>query len=89
MIDESLKTIVFGEEKTIISGTAFEDIAKEYQSKFEYPIVVAKEKGIYKELSEPIDGNAEIEFFDFTSAEGNRIYLNGLIYLLIYIRYII
>lgn len=84
MIDESLKTIVFGEEKTIMSGTTFEDIAKEFQSKFEYPIVVAKEKGIYKELSEPIAGNSEIEFFDFTSSEGNRIYLNGLVYLLIY-----
>ena len=84
MIDENLKIKVFGEEKTIVSGTTFEDIAKEYQSKFEYPIVVAKEKGIYKELSEIVEGNSEIEFFDYSSGEGNRIYLNGLIYLLIY-----
>jgi len=84
MIDETLKTILFGEDITIISGTTFEDIAKEYQSNFKYPIVVAKEKGIYKELSEVIEGNSEIEFFDFTSGQGNRIYLNGLIYLLIY-----
>lgn len=84
MIDASLKVTIFGEEKKIMAGTTFEDIAKEYQSKFNYPIVVAKEKGIYKELSEVIEGNSEIEFIDFSDREGNRIYLNGLVYLLIY-----
>ena len=67
-----------------MAGTTFEDIAKEYQSKFKYPIVVAKEKGIYKELYELVEGNSEIEFYDCSDCEGNRIYLNGLIYLLIY-----
>ncbi len=84
MIDEGIKAIVFGEEKTFARGTTFEDIIKEYKEKFEFPIVVAKEKGIYKELSELIEGGSEIEFFDLMSGEGNRIYLNGLIYLLIY-----
>lgn len=84
MIDEGIKAIVFGEEKTFARGTTFEDIIKEYKDKFEIPIVVAKEKGIYKELSELVEGGSEIEFFDLMSGEGNRIYLNGLIYLLIY-----
>ena len=84
MIDESLKITVCGEEKNVIAGTTFEDLAKEYQSKFQYPIVVAKEKGIYKELSEVIQGNSKIEFYDFSDCEGNRIYLNGLIYLVTY-----
>ncbi|MBE6151524.1 MAG: nucleoside kinase [Firmicutes bacterium] len=84
MIDEGIKAIVFGEEKTFARGTTFEDIIKEYKDKFEIPIVVAREKGIYKELSELVEGGSEIEFFDLMSGEGNRIYLNGLIYLLIY-----
>lgn len=84
MIDEGIKAIVFGEEKTFARGTTFEDIIKEYKDKFEFPIVVAREKGIYKELSELVEGGSEIEFFDLMSGEGNRIYLNGLIYLLIY-----
>ena len=84
MIDASLKVTIMGEEKKIMAGTTFEDIAKEYQPKFNHPIVVAKEKGIFKELSEVIEGNSEIEFFDCSDCEGNRIYLNGLVYLLIY-----
>lgn len=84
MIDEGIKAIVFGEEKTFARGTTFEDIIKEYKDKFEFPIVVARERGIYKELSELVEGGSEIEFFDLMSGEGNRIYLNGLIYLLIY-----
>lgn len=84
MIDESIKAIVFGEEKTFARGTTFEDVIKEYKDKFQFPIVVAREKGIYKELSELVEGGSELEFFDLMSGEGNRIYLNGLIYLLIY-----
>lgn len=84
MIDKSLKVTIMGEETKVMAGTTFEDIAKEYQSKFNYPIVVAKEKGIYKELYEIVEGNSEIEFYDCSDCEGNRIYLNGLIYLLIY-----
>ena len=84
MIDESIKATVFGEEKTFARGTTFEDVVKEYKDKFKFPIVVAKEKGIYKELSELVEGGSQIEFFDLMSGEGNRIYLNGLIYLLIY-----
>ena len=84
MIDESIKSTVFGEEKTFARGTTFEDVVKEYKDRFKFPIVVAKEKGIYKELSELVEGGSTIEFFDLMSGEGNRIYLNGLIYLLIY-----
>lgn len=84
MMDESIKAIVFGEEKTLARGTTFEDIIKEYRDKFEFPIVIAKEKGIYKELSELVEGDCEVEFFDLLSGEGNRVYLNGLIYLFIY-----
>ena len=84
MIGESLKVTILGEERTIANGTTFQDIVKEYQLKSEYPIVVAKEKGIYKELSSIIEGNSEIEFLDIMSGEGNRVYLNGLKYILIY-----
>ncbi len=84
MIDKNLKVTIFGEEKILTAGTTFEELAKLYQSRFDYPIIVAREKGMYKELSEVIEGNSEIDFFDFSNCEGNRIYLNGLIYLVTY-----
>jgi len=73
-----------GDERIISSGTTYEELAKDYQSKFKYPIVVALERGMYHELHEPITNCGEIMFCDWSNHEGNRIYLNGLIYLMIY-----
>lgn len=33
-----------GEEKEIPSGLTFADVAKDYQDKFKYPIILAKAK---------------------------------------------
>lgn len=65
-------------------GTTLETISKNYQQNFKYDIIVAKVDGIYKELTETVTKNCKIEFFDLTYRGANSIYLNGLVYLMIY-----
>ncbi len=84
MIENNQKITVCGEVKEITAGTTYEDLAKEFQSKFKFPILVAKQNSVFKELSAPVQPTGEVEFFDLLSGQGNRVYLNGLMYLTIY-----
>lgn len=65
-------------------GTTLETISKYYQKNFKYDIIVAKVDGIFKELTETVTKNCNIEFFDLMNRGANAIYLNGLVYLTIY-----
>ena len=84
MIENNQKITVCGEVKEITAGTTYEDLAKEFQSKFKFPILIAKQNSVFKELSAPVQPTGEVEFFDLLSGQGNRVYLNGLMYLTIY-----
>ena len=84
MIEEAFKVKVFDDEINISSGTTYDDLRKKYQNKYKLPVVIAKQNGSYHELNDEIKSDGEIEFFDVLSSYGNRIYLNGLIYLTIY-----
>jgi len=75
---------VNGNQVEVDYGISLETISKNYQSNFKYDIIIAKVDGIYKELTETITKNCEIEFFDLTNRGANAIYLNGLVYLTIY-----
>lgn len=86
MLDE-INAVVMGEECKIARKTLCSELAKKYQDKFKFQIIAAKEKHSIKSLSEEIHENDEIEFIDLTDVEGNRIYYNGLIYLLVYSAY--
>lgn len=65
-------------------GTTLEMISKNYQKDYKYEIIVAKVDGIYRELTDTITKECNIEFFDLTNRGANQIYLNGLVYLTIY-----
>ncbi len=84
MIEQKVKLQIMGEEIEVTSGTTFEELAKHYQDKFDYPIILAKEDYLYRNLSDKIETNAKISFYDMTSRDANRVYFNGLIYLTIY-----
>ena len=60
------------------------EIYKEYQSKYKYPIILAKVNGRLKELSAKLTDDSTIEFIDLTVKEGNRVHVNGLIFVLQY-----
>lgn len=73
---------VMGEVRKITSGLTYSDLANEYQEAFKYPIMLAKVGNIYKELSEYVGANEEIEFVDLKDSTANRVYVNALILLL-------
>ncbi len=68
----------------VSKGTKLIDIAQNYQDRFKNNIIIAKVNGKYKELQEPLIKDCTVEFEDLTTKGGNRVYLSGLIYLLIY-----
>ena len=81
---ENLKVKVKDETVEVGKGTTLLEVSKSYQKDFAYPIIIAKEDGVYKELSTTINKDSSVEFFDLKDRTANRIYLNGLIFLTIY-----
>lgn len=84
MFEQKLKLSVMGKETEVEIGTSFEELSKLYQDEFKYPIIMVKEDHLYRNLADTVDTEAEITFYDLTSRDANRVYLNGLIYLTIY-----
>ena len=64
--------------------TTLEEIAKDQQKHFKYPIVLAKVDNKLKELSTVAKDRTNITFLDLTSREGNRCHINGLVYIMLY-----
>jgi len=83
MID-NINVTVMGEPREVSKRTTYLELSRLYQNRFKNPIIVAKQNGHYKELTDKIELSGEINFFDYNEREANRIYLNGLVYLLIY-----
>ena len=61
-----------------------EEIAKDQQKHFKYPILIAKVDNRLKELSTVVKDKSNITFLDLTSREGNRCHINGLVYIMLY-----
>lgn len=81
---DSVKVEVNGNTIEVANGTSLEELSKLYQDEFKYEIIIAKVDGIYEELTTIIHKDCKIEFFDLTDKGANQVYLNGLIYLVIY-----
>lgn len=64
--------------------TTLQEISKEFQRDFAYPIVLANVNNTLKELTSTIKKDSIIEFLDLTSREGNRCHINCLTYVMIY-----
>lgn len=80
---ESVKILVMNEEREVSKGTTLLELSMNYQDSFKYPILLATINGFYHELTDKITEPCDIEFFDLTGRVGNRVYLNGLIYMTI------
>lgn len=81
---DSVKVCVNGNTIEVTDGTSLEELSKLYQDNFKYDIILAKVDGIYEELNETIHKDCTVEFLDLTDKGANQVYLNGLIYLVIY-----
>ena len=84
MINEIIELTVNGKKIETSKDISLYDLLKSTDIDSKLPIVLAKVDGKYKELSYTIKRPCEIEYVDISDREGNRAYLNGLIYLVIY-----
>lgn len=75
---------VFGETVKVHKDTTLYEVSRLYENRFEKPILLAKVNGRYRELSDKVRDNSEIEFVDLYDRFANRVYINGLIMLLNY-----
>ena len=64
-------------------GITLEEVSHDFEKDFKYPILLAKVNNRIRELTFALKEDAEIEFLDLTSREGNRCHISGLTYILI------
>ena len=77
--------IKVGKEKLkVTKGVTLSEIAEKYEHLFKHPILLAKINNQFKDLNYQIMDDSEIEFLDLSSIEGNRVHVNGLIFLLVF-----
>lgn len=81
---ETIKVNINGQTYNYSKDITISEIYKEHQSKYKYPIILAKVNGRLKELSAQLTDDSDIEFIDLTIKEGNRVHVNGLIFVLQY-----
>lgn len=81
---ETIKVNINGQVYNYSKDITINEIYKEHQSKYKYPIILAKVNGRLKELSSQLTDDSTIEFVDLTAKEGNRVHVNGLIFVLQY-----
>lgn len=81
---ETLEIKIKGHKYQISKGATLEEIANQFQKEYRYPIILAKVNNVLKELTYEISDQADIEFIDLTSKEGNRTHISGITYILIY-----
>lgn len=84
MIDEKVIIDISGKKIEVIKGTTLKELSKNYQDKYNLPIILAKVDGVYKELSVSIKRECKIEFLTLEDKEANRVYVNGLVFLTMY-----
>ncbi len=80
----TINITVNGKKNKINSGMTLEEISKDYEKDYKYPILIAKVNNRLRELTEVISEDSDIEFIDLTTKQGSRVYVSGLIYILLY-----
>lgn len=80
---ENIQITISNVPREVPKGITLEEIAKQEQEFFQYPIILAKVDGQIKELTSKVMESENIEFLDLTSREGNRAHVSGLTFLLI------
>ena len=79
-----VKVKINGEEKQFSKGSTFENIAKEYQSDFDAPILIAIENGKIRELAkEAKKDDAKISFLTMRDKIGYSTYVRSATFMLV------
>ena len=83
MIDTIEVTI--NEEKYYYNkNITLQEIYKEFQENYKYPIIIARVNNRLRELSYKLTEDCSVEFLDLTSPEGNRVHISGLTFVMLY-----
>ena len=83
MID-TIEVTVNGIKYRFSKNITLQEIYKEYQESYRYPIIIAKVNNRLRELSYKLVEDSEVEFLDLTSCEGNRVHICGLTFVMVY-----
>ena len=78
---ENIDVVVNGKKAVVKKGITLLELSKLYEHEYMHKIIVAKVNMEYHELNDTIVKPCNIEFFDLTNSFANRVYLNGLIFL--------
>lgn len=81
---ETIEATIDKKKYKLSKGMTLEEISKEFQKNFKYPILLASVNNRLRELTEVVTDDAEIKFYDLTSREGSRTHISGLTYMLLY-----
>ncbi len=81
---DRLNVTINGIEQEIPKGTTLEELTKEYTAEGSYPVILAKVNNRIRELNYSVVKNKNIEFLDWSTAAGNKAYINGLLFLVSY-----
>ena len=82
MADGYLNVVIEGEEREVKRKTLFQDLAKEVQDRYPYPIVLASVDHRLKELTKGITDGGEVRFITMNDSDGQKTYRRGLTILL-------
>ena len=80
---EKVEVKINGKTYQLTKGITLEEVSHDFEKDFKYPILLAKVNNRIRELTFALKEDAEIEFLDLTSREGNRCHISGLTYILI------
>lgn len=80
---DNIKVVHKDQEFFVARGTQLQNIAVEFQKDYKHPILISKVNNTLKELDYEITKSKNIEFLDLTDRVGNKIHVNGLLFILV------
>lgn len=82
---ETVQVTVGKDKIDVIKGVTLKELSEKYEDSFKHPILLAKVNNQYRDLNYEINEDCEIEYLDLASNEGNRVFVNGLVFLLVFV----
>lgn len=79
---ETIEVTIKGKKYELTKGITLEEVAN-VAKEGKYPILLARVNNRLKELTATLTEDAEVEFLDLTTREGNRCHISGLTYILL------
>lgn len=79
---DKIKVSILNDMYEVDKGSSLLSISKLVSEKYRYDIILAKVDGEHKDINEKIYSDCSIDFFDLTYKDANKMYVNGLIFLL-------